>query len=150
MATFKITGIKELDTALKQLEPKLQKKVLRQAMRESLKPVRSAVKAEAPVGETGDLAKSVKIKSGKRKKDTIRLNVQIGAGDFKGATYYAAFVEYGHHIGSRKLGDARTLQPANDYMKRAFDQTKEQARETARRLILAGIEREASKGASGH
>lgn len=149
MARFKITGIKEIDEALKELEPKLQKKVLRQAMRKSLKPVRDAVENQAPIGETGELAENVKIKAGKRKKDTIRLNVQVGAGDFTGDQYYASFVEFGHKVGSRKLGDKRQEVPPDDFMKRGFDQTKNEARDTCLQLIKDGLLREANKGANG-
>jgi HK97 gp10 family phage protein len=147
-----VQGVAEINKALRQLAPKIQKKVLRQSIRKALKPVKAAVEAEAPIGETGQIKANVKIKSGKRQKDTLRLNVVIGAGDFKGDQFYASFVEYGHHIGSRTLGDARAFYEGNDFMKRAFDRTKDQATSEVRRLILIGAMKEAdkAKGASGN
>ena len=37
----------------------------------------------------------------------------------KGATFYGAFVEFGHRVGSRKLGDARKEVAGQHFMQKA-------------------------------
>jgi len=129
--SFVVTGVRELDRALRELPLKLGKKVIRQAIRQALRPVKAAVEANAPV-DTGKLRSKVKVRAGKGKRGTIRLVVRIGEGDFAGQTFYAAMVEYG-----------TSKQPGQHYMLRAFESTRIQARDEAIRLILEGVEREA-------
>ncbi len=131
MAKIVITGIKEIDRAFKQLEPKLARKVIRQSIRAALKPVASEVKADSPVA-TGLLRSAIKVRAGKRARNSISLVVIIGEGDFKGETFYGAFQEYG-----------TSRQPGKHYMRRAFDTKAEAARAQIEELIKAGIEREA-------
>lgn len=130
--SFVITGVLELDWALKELPIRLGKKVIRQAIRQALRPVKAAVEANAPV-DTGKLKSKVRIRAGKGKKGTIKLVVRIGEGDFAGQTFYAAMVEYG-----------TSKQPGQHYMLRAYESTRIQARDEAIRLILEGVEREAA------
>ena len=61
----RIEGMFLLTRRLRTLEAKLQKKVVRQAIRKSLKPVLQDAKREAPK-RTGALRKSVKVRSFKR------------------------------------------------------------------------------------
>jgi HK97 gp10 family phage protein len=129
-----VTGIKEIDRTLRRLEPKIAKKLIRQSMRAALKPVRAAVIASAPVGETGQLRKAVKLKAGPRRKGVIELDVQIGAGSFKGETYYGAMVE----LGTKK-------QQAQHYMREAFEKTAPAAKALGIELIGKGILQEAKK-----
>jgi HK97 gp10 family phage protein len=138
---YVITGVKEIDRRLKQLEPKIAKKVIRQSMRQALKPVRSAVQAEQKIGPfaTGATAKAVKIRAGRgQKRGKITIEVRIGQGDYQGDQFYAAFVEFG-----TKRMEARHK------MEAAFDRTKEAAKDTAVKLILAGAEREIRSLGSG-
>lgn len=134
-----ITGVKEIDRALAQLPPKVAKKVIRQAIRQALKPVAQRAKLLAPRGETGQLKRAIKVRAMPRRRGRIGLEVRVGEGDFKGETFYAAFVEYGTSKMDKK-----------PFMRPAFDQTKDEARNEAIRLIRAGIEREAAAlGRSG-
>jgi HK97 gp10 family phage protein len=148
---LKVTGLKEVEAALKTLPARVAKKVLRQAMRKGQKIVQAEVKALAPV-RTGATRKAVKVRAGKRKKDTVRINVQIGKGDYKGATYYAAFPEYGTKGSGRKgkhgtegAQTGRGGQRAQHYMKRAFEAAGQRAADTTMEAIVAGIENEATK-----
>jgi HK97 gp10 family phage protein len=143
---FVITGVKALDRKLKALEPKVAKKVIRQALRKAAKPVQARTRALAPVGETGQVKRAVKIRASTRtRKKVIRLRVLIGKGDFVGQQFYGAFAEYGTKQSGtgRKGGRRRPGQKGQHFMKRAFDQTKDQARRIAIDEITAGIEREA-------
>lgn len=133
MAEFTITGVKALDRKLRQLEPKVARKVIRQALRKALRPVQARVKQLAPVGETGQLKRAVKIRAARsRRRGEIKLRVVIGKDDFTGTQFYSSFTEYGS-----------SKQPAQHFMRRAFDSTKDEAKRTAISEIRAGIEREA-------
>lgn len=135
MAQLKITGVREIDKALRELEPKIAKKVLRQAMRKSMKVVQKAVKENVPVDE-GQLRDAIKVRAGKRSRKGFTIEVQIGEGDFVGDTYYGAFQEYG-----------TSKMEGKGFMRKAFDETAEQARKEAIELIRKGIEKEADKAA---
>jgi HK97 gp10 family phage protein len=138
---FVITGVKEIDRKLKQLEPRIAKKVVRKSMREALRLVRAAVQSEQKSGPfaTGATAKAVKIQAGRnRRRGTITVEVRIGVGDYVGDQFYAAFVEFG-----TKRMEARHK------MEAAFDRTKNQARDTAVKLMLAGADREIRSLGSG-
>jgi HK97 gp10 family phage protein len=131
---LRLFGVKELDRALKGLEPKVRRKVISRAIRTALKVVKAAVEAAAPVGESGNLRRSVVVRAVKgRKRGVIALEVRIGEGNFKGKTYYAAFIEFG----TKDI-------PAHGFMRKAFDETKDQARIIAMNEILAGVKREAA------
>lgn len=135
-----ITGIKAIDKKLKLLAPKVQKKVVRQAMRKGLKIVQAEVKAQVPV-DTGTAKKAVKVRATRRRKrGTIELEVVIKA--VQGETiktgsggerwFYPAIVEYGH---------AKTA--PNPFMRRAYEASGEPARQVTMRSLLEGVEREA-------
>lgn len=138
-----ITGIKRLDRRLRTLEPRVQKKVLRRAMRSGMKVVAEAVKAEAPV-DTGTMKGAVKVRAVKRRRrGSIELEVRILADESTRRTsaktgktvFYPAVVQYGT--------DKR---PANAFMTRAYVRSGERARQTTLRELRDGVEREASRG----
>lgn len=157
--SFSIVGAKEVKRAFRELEPKLARKVIRQAIRKGLKPVLTAARRNAPVshpgGKTGvgrdsqgrfvslaresghspgELRKSIKLRaSRKRKRGVIGMTVSVSAKN-PGAKFYGAFVD----LGTKKI-------KARNFMRHAYEQNKAQAQEIARREILAGIEREAGR-----
>jgi len=88
-----------------------------------MKIVASRVKALVPV-DSGLTRSSVKVRAAKRSRKGFGINVQIGEGDYKGETFYAAFVEYG----TIKNKAAR-------FMLRSFLQTGKQARRMCERLL---------------
>ena len=147
MSRYILTGVKGIDRALKQLEPALAKKAIRQGMRAALRPVKQAVRMAAPV-RTGATKKAVKIRASKsRKKGVIGINVQIGKGDYQGERFYASFQEFGWKTGKRRDGvhkgrkrpHARRPIPGKHFMKKAFDATKDKARDDAQAAILAKV-----------
>jgi HK97 gp10 family phage protein len=83
-------GISDLLKDLTLLENKVRNKVIKQAQKESLKPLAEAIKQAAPV-LTGDLKKSVKIKAGPRKKGYIVTVVSISTKDELAYVGYAEF-----------------------------------------------------------
>ena len=101
------TGDAELQKLLNALPEKVQKKIMRQALREAAKVVAAEARARAPVG-TGTLRDSIKVRAAKGKRGTIGAEVVTGEGYFQGKTFYGAFIE----LGTRKMGAKPFLRPA--------------------------------------
>lgn len=177
-----VDGIGELTKALAELTPKLEKKVLRQAMRKAAKPILAQAKANAPVGQItvdtqrlvfralqfgkligatakqsskarariikheetqlkksgsrypGQLRDSLKVRAMKSKKGRIGVVVQTREGDYKGDTFYGAFVEYG----TSKMA-------AQPYMRPAFDTKAGEAERIIADELKAGIDKLAAE-----
>lgn len=132
--SVKITGAYSVEQALKDLEPKLAKKVLRKAVRQGAKILKEETEKEAPK-KTGALAGSVKIKT-RFKKSVISAQTVIGEGAFKGETWYAAAIEFG----TSKMAP-------NPFMQRAFDAKKDEVARVTEAAIKQGIEDIASETA---
>lgn len=79
----------------------------------------------------GQLRDSLKLRAMKRKKGRIGYIVQSGKGDFRGDTYYAAFIEYG----TSKMA-------AKAFMRPAFDTKHNEAESIIRRALIEGLARE--------
>ena len=62
-----VLGNKQLQKQLKLLEGNMQKKIVRQALRAAAKPVLASAKAKCPVGKTGRLKKSLKLRAMKQR-----------------------------------------------------------------------------------
>ena len=75
-ASYKVTGVKGVVRKLQTLEPKLAKKVVRQAVRAALKPVLARVRATQPV-RTGGTKRATKIYTSRTRKQVIRLRVVV-------------------------------------------------------------------------
>ena len=139
--SFKLTGDAALDAKFAALPGKMQKQILRDALRPAAKILQSEVVRIVP-RRTGLLARSFKVRAGKRtRKDLVRFNVQTRAGDYKGATYYGAFLEYGKLSGSRKDLAPRKRIVGKHYFKIARAAAEQRVRETAIKLIKEGLER---------
>ena len=128
---FTISGFEDIDRRLRELEPKVAKKCLRKAMRPAMKEVQKAAKDNAPVA-SGKLKRNIKVRAGKRSRSNVYLNVQVGDDAFD--NFYPKFVEYG-----------TKNQPAQAYMRRAYDQVGERAKELCLEKLLELIEAEARK-----
>lgn len=124
-----VTGVKELDAILRDLEPKLARKYIRKGMRDGMKLVRDQARADAPV-RSGTMRKAIKVRAGRsRKRGRIAIEVRVGEGDFKGDTFYGAFVEYG-----------TSRQKAQEFMLRAFRERGEAARREIIAAIVSGVQ----------
>jgi HK97 gp10 family phage protein len=133
-----VTGIKEIDRNLKTLEPKIQRKVLRQAMRSGMKLVMQEALMRVPV-LTGLLKRNIKLRAMKRSRSRTGLLVQIRSdpGFVKpskaGVKYwYPAAVEFGHGT-----------VPPHPFMRPAYDVKGPEARDTTMKELLDGTLREA-------
>lgn len=127
---FEIKGLKEVIKNLKELEPKVQKKVVRKALREGTKIVQKEMQGEAPT-DTGALKKSIKVRAGKQKKHSLSVKVETDKSQFPDQ-YYSAFVEFG-----------TSKQPAQHFMENAFKAKEDEARQRMVEALKDGIEKEA-------
>ena len=144
---MKLEGAKELDRALTRLGRKVGGKIGRKALRAGAKPILANAKSRAPKGKKGFIPPSLKLKAGKRsrKKNYVNIVIQTAKGWFKGKEFYAAFVEFGHFLGSRKLGSARKWVPPQPFVRPAFDSKGKQAVRIIMRELRQGIESEAKR-----
>lgn len=146
-----VTGIPEIDRKLRSLPTRVANKVVRQAMRAALRPLAAAAAREAPEGVTGDLERSIKVRSGKRSRSAIRMGVVVAEDNFRNRKkFYAAFEHLGHRVRvGRRTGPGRKKEfgdskvPPDPFMRRAYDSGADAAKATAEHRIRDGIEREA-------
>lgn len=133
-----LTGDKQLDRRLKNLDAKLGKKVVRQATRKALRPVMLTTKRNAPK-DSGVLRKSVKIRALKRSRSRFGSRVSgIGGNNFAGTAYYGGFQEWGWKTKSgRKI-------PGKRFMKQAAESKRRSAIVIFKAEVKKGIEREAT------
>lgn len=97
-----VRGDKAIFKKLKRLERKDAKQVIMRSARTAMRPVMKAAKGYAPVGETGNLRKSIKLRALKRnRKGNIGVRVAISDQWFVGKMFYGAFQEFGWHSGKR-------------------------------------------------
>ena len=95
-----VTGVKALDRALANLEPKLQKKALRQASRKATKYVQKEVKRLSPK-QTGVLQRAYRVRTVAKRGGTRAQRAQIGTAVvtsrawLKADKFYAPYVELG-------------------------------------------------------
>lgn len=74
-----LSGIEDFIDQLSALDKKLRNQILRKALRDAAKGVAREAKANAPE-DTGAMADSTKVRSGRRKKDTISVQVIVEGG----------------------------------------------------------------------
>lgn len=92
--TTRITGFAQWRSQLQTLESKVRNKSVRQGMRKGAKILTAEAARNAPK-RTGDMAKAIKVKAGKRRRGWITLVVQIGGKNYVGKRFYGAFQEFG-------------------------------------------------------
>lgn len=100
MPLAKMTGMKELQEALRQLDKKMANNVVRKSLRAGAKVTLEAIRGSAP-RKTGRMAKAFAVTRGSVRKDRVIVNVQVAKKWFVGDLFYAGFVEFGWHVGKR-------------------------------------------------
>jgi len=131
-----ITGVKEIDRRLKTLEQRVQKKVLRQAMRSGMKLVLADARARVPV-LSGLTKENLKLRAMKRSRSRQGLLVQVKSAEGLTKTtkagqkfFYPAIVEH---------------MPGHAFMRPAYDNKGPEARDTTMHELLEGTLREAAQ-----
>lgn len=140
-----VTGLKETQAALKELDRKATKSLGRKALRAGAKVLLAAARTDAPE-LTGRTRKNIKIRGGRSRAGALALSVGVSAKDFSGEAFYASFLLFGHRVGSRKLGDNRRMIPANNFLERAYEASGQDAADTVMEQWVELIELESSKG----
>ncbi|WP_165250200.1 HK97-gp10 family putative phage morphogenesis protein [Paludisphaera soli] len=129
--SLNVDGDVELIRALSSVAKGVQKRVLRRATRAGMDVVTRLARQFAPV-LTGRLRAAIKtVDANSRGPWRVRTETRVGAGDFKGVTFYAAIVEFG----------SKRSRP-RPYLTPAFESGKGDALRIARAEILDGVEAE--------
>lgn len=132
--TVKVDGLRELESALKQLPHDVRKKVTRRAMKEAMEPMFQAAVQNVPVGDTGNLANSVKLRTSTRRGRIWRAEVNANAP-------HANLVEFGHRIVTPGGRDTGEYASPNPFIRNAYDETNEQVLERLKNAMQKAIER---------
>lgn len=133
-----IFGAQQLDFKLRRLAAKDAKKAIRKGTRAGSKIVTAKAKKLAPV-ESGLVRRAIRTRALKRSRNTIGTITVLGKAFFKGASFYGAFVEFGHKIGSRKLPTRKEV-AGQHFIERAAKQVGRKAGEEAVRVMAREIE----------
>ena len=143
--TISLVGVKELIAKLDSFTPERSRAIFRKALREAARPIQAEAKRLAPRGKTGQLQRSIKIRAGKRRAAGVSMLVQTAAGDFKGKTFYGAFLEYGTKERTTKRGKNLGRVKAVEFMKQAFDNRKSEAEAIVETELTQGIVQELAR-----
>lgn len=113
MAAIETKGLRDLEKKLRELPAKIEKKLMRGALRAGAVVYREAARANAPVAG-GDLRRSIKVGSTNVKRG--QATAKVTAGDKK--AYYAHIVEFGSgrfYTGTKRriVGDKRKRRTAD-------------------------------------
>ena len=118
--SVKVKGLSELEQKLKGLPIKVRKGMMRKALRSGGKIILSAAKEEAPVA-SGLLQSQIKLRIHKNKKGYMSVRIGTGGKGNAGPAFYSSFQELGYkHRGGNQV-------PANPFLKRASDKSKDEA-----------------------
>lgn len=107
-----VQGLSDLQKMLDELPAKIEANIMRGALRQGANVYRDRARANAPVGKTGRLKKSIKVKTTLRKGKAIS-QIVAGGGD----AFYAKFVEFGtasfYEGNGRTVGAPYKIEPKN-------------------------------------
>lgn len=142
---IRVLGDRELQRKLNRVVDKVQKKIVRHALREGGRPVLANAQAKVPTGE-GRLKASLKLRARRARRGEFGVEVRTGTRQELGipasATgYYPASIEYGWTHARSGLPI-----PARSYMRAAADEQRVRALGIIGREIGRGIEMEARRG----
>lgn len=170
--TFTIVGDDRLLRKLDRIAKKDARAAIRKGTRAGAKIVTARTKALAPVSGSrqtgkktkkgGTLRRAIRTRSAKRSRVFIGSVTRLGAGFFKGETFYGAFQEFGWTPGKRRIGGvllagARRRTGLRDnpnrgkpiegkhFMERAAKQVGRKAMRVATDIIAREIERAARR-----
>jgi len=125
------TGLKEIDSRLRQIEPRVGNKIARRGLRAGLQPVRETAKRLVPK-KTGALRRGIKIRSGKKSRKGFRMVCRVGQ-----EGWYHTFQEWGW-----RAGKAKKKIPGKQYMRLAYKENAKKSIDLARTVILKDLDEE--------
>ena len=107
-----VQGLSDLQKMLDELPAKIEANIMRGALRQGANVYRDRARANAPIGKTGKLKKSIKVKTTLRKGKAVS-QIVAGGGD----AFYAKFVEFGtasfYEGNGRTVGAPYKIEPKN-------------------------------------
>ncbi|TVQ59916.1 MAG: hypothetical protein EA379_09555 [Phycisphaerales bacterium] len=136
--TMRVEGLREIDRALKQLDQRVAKRILRRAVKIAAEPPLHAVRSNAPM-DTGLYVSQINVRTRvrrwrNRKGAAVTAMVEAKSRSGKTDAFYGAFLEYG-----------TSRMPADPHFRPAFEMTKEESRRILLRELSNGLEREAKR-----
>lgn len=144
-----VGGDREVIRKLNSLEAKVRNRILRGTLRDALKPLHSASKAEAPTRKgrrgkrlkSGNLKKAIVLRKStwaKGRRGLVGFEVSIGRKhrSFDGGPFYGSFVETGGRRGRGRGGRVK----AEPYLRRPFRRMRGAIKADAMRRILWDID----------
>jgi HK97 gp10 family phage protein len=147
-----IHGHEEVMQRLRDLDEKTEKQIFRVGLKAGANVVLPVAESLAPE-RSGRMRANLKVRNGGSNKKRVRISVGASAKDFSGPAFYTGFVLWGHKIGKRIRRallrirpelDARKTVPGDDFIKHAYDETKQAALDTAMSTMAQQIESIAS------
>ena len=144
----RIEGFDELAAKLEALRSYSGEKVVKKAVNAGAKIITNEAKKRSPFlsGLTRSAIRTHVIP--KLGKNRFGYKTTIGEGQYKGETFYASFLEFGHFRGKRSAeekregtttGEGRDWIPAHPFMRPAFDCAWQQAKKKAELVIANGV-----------
>ncbi len=155
--TMKIEGLGKIDAALRELEKKMERKIVRQAVRAGAKIAQAEIKTSAPE-KSGVLKRSVTVRARKkRRRGEFSMNVLLDTRKYPQLVSYSTGSR--SSLKTHKLTGKRYFYPAaleygttknpniktKGWMRKAWDRKKRTALAMVLRKMRSGIEREAQK-----
>ena len=154
--SFSITGDEATAAKFDALPLVVQKRVLAPACRAAAKIIQRAWKGNVR-SRSGATVAAIKVRAAKRSRKNkyrVTVNAIMGAGDFKGRTFYGAITELGWKAGSKKeypqgykLGyrwiKQRIPVKGRKWKQKAKESTRSAAQAVIIQMVAEGIEREA-------
>lgn len=121
------TGVKEIDQVLRGLPLQLTEKVLQNSFADAAKPMVEAIKSYTPTGETDNLIDSIGITKERSLSSSRAVGeIQLGPrrkGRYKG--HIGQIINFGTGPRETKSGANRGSVPANPFMEKGYNQTKD-------------------------
>ena len=151
-----VQGGKELERKLRTLEPKIAKKYLRKVLRAGGKLMLQHARANVPVGETGNLRRSLTLWAMSRKGRSHELGISVGPSSRKVPQLVSYSKGSSSDISTRKMTGERYYYPAaveygtrhvapRPFMRKAFDSRKHAALDVIMTQLRDALEAEAAK-----
>lgn len=135
----KVEGAAELQALLKSLGTKLEKKVLKSALRKAARPVLTEIRANAPE-KTGLLKKSFTVRALKTRRGVVGVKVTTNK-----RAPHAHLVELGTTMRKHKSGKGTGKVVGKGFMAAAANAKKSDVVAALSSAIKAGVERERAK-----
>ena len=137
---FELVGARELARMMESLPRKMSGPVVRKALREGGKVILAAAREKAPVGETGNLKKSMSPGRGIRVRTYRRIGVTVAiVGPSWPLGSHASWIEFGTAMRKTKDKKKRGRVSAQPFLRPAFDANVGRAQRIIESIMASGL-----------